>query len=102
MNILQPLFSSLAIDKLEDKVTDPLGNKDLTGLITSIVEYAFDLVGIIAVIMVIYGGFLYITSAGDETKAKQATSTLTYAIIGIIVAFAAIIIVRSIKSAIGL
>lgn len=96
------IIKLLAVQQLETKITDPLAGKNLTSLIASVVEYALDLVGIIAVAMLVYGGFLYITSAGDETKAKQATATLTYAVIGIVVVFSAVVIIRSIKSAIGL
>lgn len=43
----------------------------------------------IAVIMIIYGGVLYITAAGSEEKAKTARRLLLYACIGIAVAILA-------------
>lgn len=46
-------------------------------------------VGIVAVIMVIIGGFNYITSGGNEGKVSTAKNTILYAVIGlVIVAFA--------------
>jgi hypothetical protein len=43
------------------------------------------LVGVVAVIMFIVGGFRYITSAGDSSKVSSAKNTLVYAIIGLVV-----------------
>ena len=43
-------------------------------------------VGMIAVLMIIWGGVVYLTSAGDEDKARTGKKTLTYAIIGLVVA----------------
>ncbi len=52
------------------------------------------IVGIVAVIMIIFGGFKYITSAGNQEKVKSAKQTLVYALIGIIIVALAQIIVK--------
>ena len=49
--------------------------------------------GAIAVIMVIFGGFLYVTSAGDAGKVKKAKDTLLYAAVGLVVIVVARVIV---------
>jgi hypothetical protein len=77
------------------------GAENITDLVTILIEYALDIVGVIAVAMIVYGGFLYITSGGDENKAKQGTQIITYAAIGIIVVLAAVVIVRTIRGAVG-
>lgn len=51
-----------------------------------IVQLLLYVTGAIAVIMVIYSGFSYITSAGDSNKVNSAKNTLIYAIIGLIIA----------------
>jgi len=38
-----------------------------------------------AVIMIIVGGFRYITSGGDSTRVGGAKNTLIYAIVGLII-----------------
>jgi len=43
-------------------------------------------VGMIAVLMIIWGGVVYLTSAGDEDKARTGKKTLSYAIIGLAIA----------------
>ena len=59
------------------------------GLISSIVDkvlgYLFPLAGLIAVIFIIQGGYMWIISAGDPARVKQAQGTLTWAVIGLIV-----------------
>ena len=40
----------------------------------------------IAVVLMIYGGFLYVTSGGDEDKVKDAKNYIIYGAIGIAVA----------------
>lgn len=43
------------------------------------------LVGIAAVIMIIYGGFRYMTSGGDATRITSAKNTILYALIGLVI-----------------
>lgn len=52
------------------------------------------IVGIAAVIMVMVGGFKYITSSGDSNNINSAKDTILYAIIGLVIAVLAQIIVR--------
>ena len=56
------------------------------------------IVGAIAVIMIIYGGFRYITSGGDSNSVGTAKNTLIYAIVGLIIVALAQIIVRFVLS----
>jgi len=39
----------------------------------------------VSVLMLIWGGLLYMTSAGDQTKADSAKKTISYGIIGLVV-----------------
>lgn len=61
----------------------------VTGTIKTVVRILSVIVGVAAVIMIIYGGFKYITSAGDSSKVSSAKSTLVYAIVGLVVAASA-------------
>ncbi len=61
-------------------------NQDVTPIIKKIVDFLLYLVGFLAVIMLIWGGITYATSAGDTTKVNNAKNTILYAVIGIIVA----------------
>jgi cytochrome bd-type quinol oxidase subunit 2 len=72
--------------------TQPTG--DLNTTIRSVVNLLSVLVGVAAVIMIMVGGLRYITSAGNAEGAKSARSTITYALIGLVVVALAQIIVH--------
>lgn len=67
-------------------------------LISQIINVFSVVVGIVAVIMIIYGGFKYITSGGDSGNVTAAKNTILYAIIGLIIVALAQFIVRFILS----
>jgi len=52
------------------------------------------IVGIAAVIMIVYAGFRYVTSGGDSGRVTSAKNALIYALIGIAVAALAQILVK--------
>lgn len=70
------------------------GTVDLSSIAQKIVNIFSVVVGIVAVIMIIYGGFRYITSGGESGRVGSAKNTLIYAIIGLIVVALAQIIVH--------
>ncbi|HEY5442181.1 MAG TPA: pilin [Candidatus Saccharimonadales bacterium] len=52
------------------------------------------LVGAVSVIMIIYGGFRYITSGGDSGRVGNAKNTLIYALVGLVIVALAQLIVH--------
>lgn len=52
------------------------------GRVTNLVTY---IAGIIAVITIMIGGFLYLTSNGDASKANEAKNVILFSIVGIVV-----------------
>lgn len=63
-------------------------------IVKSIINLLSVIVGIVAVIMIIVGGFRYITSGGNDTSVTSAKNTILYAIIGLVVVALAQVIVR--------
>lgn len=57
----------------------------VNNLIESVINIFSIIVGVVAVIMMIYGGFRYITSGGDSGNIQTAKNTILYAIIGLII-----------------
>lgn len=66
----------------------------INDIIHTIVNLLSAVVGIVAVIMIIVGGFRYITSGGNDTSVTGAKNTILYAIIGLVVVALAQLIVR--------
>jgi len=67
-------------------------------ILTEIINIFSIIVGVIAVIMIIFGGFKYITSGGKEEGVKGAKNTILYALIGLIIVALAQIIVKFVLS----
>ena len=65
---------------LGGRMVDVAGVK---GLINSIISFGTSFVGGLAVLMLIYSGFLWITARGEEGEVEKAKKILTYSIIGI-------------------
>jgi hypothetical protein len=66
----------------------------INNIIHTIVNLLSAIVGVVAVIMIIVGGFRYITSGGNDTSVTSAKNTILYAIIGLVVVALAQLIVR--------
>ena len=58
-------------------------------LLTRALNWLFGIVIIIAAIMLVWAGFTYITSGGNEEKVKPALNGVIYALIGVAIALLA-------------
>lgn len=65
---------------------------EVSELIVRIIKAILGVVGVILFAMLVYGGFMYMTSAGNETRIGLAKRIITYAIIGIVIILASYII----------
>ena len=59
------------------------------GIIGLIIRTVLSLIGIVMVVLIIYGGFLWMTAAGDEKKVDKAKKILSNAVIGLVIVLAA-------------
>ena len=89
----------VAADSKQDVLNgvNAAGNQDgpsLNSIITNVVNIMSMIVGILAVIMIIYAGFRYVSSGGDSSGISGAKNTLIYAIVGLIVVAMAQFIVQ--------
>lgn len=63
--------------------------------IVNVVNFALGFLGLIALIIIIYGGFMYVTAAGNEEQAGKGKKSIMYALIGIVIILASYAIVRT-------
>lgn len=61
---------------------------DIRVVIAGIIGVIFGFLGIIMVVFIIYGGWLWMTSAGDSAKVDKAKKLIINAIIGIVIVIA--------------
>ncbi len=59
------------------------GEPDLTVLIGNLVSIVLGFLGIIMVLLIIYGGYLWMTSQGDSAQVEKAKTLIKNAIIGV-------------------
>ncbi len=71
-----------------------------TAFISNIINTVTGILGVILIGMLVYGGALYLTSAGNEQRVESAKKTITYAIVGVVVIAAARIIAEFVINAV--
>ena len=79
------------------KGADSTGQQDSRSagdIAKDVVNIMFFIVGVMAVIMIIWGGIRYVLSAGNSAALTSAKNTIMYAVIGLIVAILAYTIVN--------
>lgn len=91
----------LAIDEVGNLITnqlDPIGtvyggnNGDpntLSRAIAEIIKVVLGFLGVIFIVLILYAGFMWMTSAGNEEKINTAKKTMVAAIIGTAIVLAA-------------
>jgi magnesium-transporting ATPase (P-type) len=89
------VFAGSARDDILTSVnsTDPDG-PTVNNAISAAITIFTIIVGVVAVVMMIVGGYKYITSGGDANKVAQAKSTVMYALIGVALVVVSQVLVR--------
>ena len=82
-----------------DGVPDNLASGD-DSIIRRVINLMLYAVGVISVIMLIYGGFRYVISGGQKESVTAAKNTILYAIVGLIISIFAYAIVKFVISAV--
>jgi hypothetical protein len=68
---------------------NPTGFEDLQSLILNAVNIAMSLSIVIAIAALIMAGFKYILAIGNEEKIEEATKSLVFALVGLVIVFIA-------------
>lgn len=73
-----------------------VASTDLKSYVLKIVNFALGFLGLIAVLIVIYGGVLYVTAAGEDEKVGKAKKAIGYAAIGLLIVMGSFAFVNTI------
>lgn len=72
------------------QLRNPLGEgTTIPVLIGRVIKAVIGLSGVIALLVFVYGGFLWLISAGDANKVKKGKDAFTYALLGLVIIFTA-------------
>lgn len=66
-----------------------LGNADPESIVVNIINWILGILALIAVIMILIGGFKWMTAGGNEEKVEGAKKLLIAAVIGLVIILAA-------------
>ncbi len=85
---------------------NPLGSQTMTigsvpQIVNKIINAILTIIGAIALLVVIYGGFMWMTSAGNENLVAKGKSTLMWAAIALAIIFLAWMLVGFLFQALG-
>jgi hypothetical protein len=92
--------ATLAYDKTYG-YESPLGDVSIPNLIGRVITQILPLIGSLFLVLFLWGGFLWLTSNGDETRVKKARGTLTNAVIGMAIIIGAYTIVAFLLDTLG-
>lgn len=84
--------ADLGAQGLQGYAVQPQG--DLPTTIIRIINWTLVLVGVLALAFIVYAGFLYITSRGDEGQVERAKNIIVNAVIGIVIIGVAAVLVN--------
>ena len=88
-------------DGLNMTKTDENKSLSVNTLVKNVINILLWAIGIVSVIMLIIGGFRYVTSNGDSSQVTAAKNTIMYSVIGLIIAIFAYGIVNFVVFRVG-
>ena len=80
---------------------NPAGRVDLRVILGEITEKALAVMGSLALLVFVYGGFMWLTAAGSDDKVKKGSQAMVWAVIGIFIVFSSYAILTLVLKGIG-
>ena len=85
--VLKLLLPSLALAQIPTDILDT--PEKAVAILDTVAGWLFAILMSLAVVMIIYAAYLYLTAAGNPERITSAKKTLIYAIVAIVVALVA-------------
>jgi len=82
-------------------LNNPLSVDTPQALIGLIINAVLGIIGSIALLMFIYGGFTWLTSGGNEQKVTQGRNILMWAALGLVIIFLSYALVKFVITSVG-
>lgn len=93
-NAITGLVICMIASLITDLVSDVIAGARGGDFVKVLANKAFFWAGIIAVLMIVIGGFMYIASTGDAGRLRKAKDIIVYAVIGLVIVILAGLIVN--------
>jgi len=83
------------------KLENPIGTTDIRVLAGQILKTALGILGSLTLVAIVYGGFMWLTSGGNQERVKKGTQTMMWAVAGVFLVFSSYAIINTIITGIG-
>jgi len=85
--ISSPVYAQLTYDDIAAANSWPPTLEQIANTVDGLFDYIFPIGALLAVAMLIYGGYMWIISGGDPARKQQAQGVLTWSVIGLVFLF---------------
>ncbi len=90
-------------------LTNPLGGElgkeqgqtDIGSIVSGVITKILGVIGILTLVVFLFGGFTWLTSAGSAEKVKKGTDAMLWAVVGLFVIFGAYAIIKLVFTGLG-
>ncbi|MBI3576518.1 hypothetical protein HY086_00575 [Candidatus Gottesmanbacteria bacterium] len=102
--MIQVFAQSLTLGEGGASIQGPAGFRfsSIGGIVGLVFKYLFAFGGFFMLLMIIAAGFTLLTAAGDAKKMEQGKERLLYAIVGFLIIFGSVFLVRIIGKILGI
>ena len=84
--VMVPTVALATTFSIEDLGTSVgLGTADLKDTVVNIIQWVLGILALVAVVMIIIGGFQWMTASGSEERIEKAKKIISSAVIGLII-----------------
>ncbi len=87
-------LTNVGVNKIDISNQTGLGNKDIRQTVANIINVALGLLGIVAVVIILIGGFEWMTAGGNEEKTGEAKKRIIAGVIGLAIILSAYAIAK--------
>ena len=77
------------LNTMADKMGFDTSRGDINDYISLILNVVLSFLGVVFLILMVYGGFIWMTAQGDEKQVEQARNLIVAGIIGLLIIFVA-------------
>lgn len=94
---------SIVVPDKTVKLNNPLesGGTDINAIIGNIIKTAMGVMGALVLLMIVWGGFTWLTAAGNPEKVKSGSNTIMWAVLGSVVVLGSYFLLTTVLKALA-
>lgn len=76
-------------------LTNPIGSTEVSSIVAKVISTLLGIIGGLTLLMFVWGGFQWLTSAGSPEKVKNGMQTMVWAVIGVMLVLASYLLLST-------